>query len=103
MLKLTCCYCNKNISNIEKQKKQNNIKAAYCQSKRWLHFYTCNHCEKSHNYNKVIPLSQAQAQAQAEAEAQAQAEAESQVQTPLIKTTTINTKTFKIDTIKEEP
>lgn len=95
MLKLTCCYCNKNISNVEKQKKQNNIKAAYCQSKRWLHFYTCNHCEKSHNYNKVIPLPQAQAQAQAEAE----------TQTPLIKTTTttINTKTFKIDTIQEEP
>lgn len=95
MLKLTCCYCNRNISNIEKQKKQNNTKAAYCQSKNWLNFYTCNHCEKSHNYNKVIPLSQAQAQAQAEAE--------SQVQTPLIKTTTINTNTFKIDTIKEEP
>ena len=89
MLKLTCCYCNKNISNIEKQNKQNNIKSAYCQSKCWLHFYTCNHCEKSHNYNKVIPLSQAQAQA----------EAETQTQTPLIKTTTtINTKTFK-----EEP
>ena len=97
MLKLTCCYCNKNISNIEKQKKQNNIKAAYCQSKRWLHFYTCNHCEKSHNYNKVIPLSQAQAQAEAETQTQAQ------TQTPLIKTTTtINTKTFKIDTIQEE-
>ena len=98
MLKLTCCYCNKNISNVEKQKKQNNIKAAYCQSKRWLHFYTCNHCEKSHNYNKVIPLPQAQAQAEAEAQAQAE------TQTPLIKTTTtINTKTFKIDTIQEEP
>ena len=98
MLKLTCCYCNKNISNVEKQKKQNNIKAAYCQSKRWLHFYTCNHCEKSHNYNKVIPLPQAQAQAEAEAQA------ETETQTPLIKTTTtINTKTFKIDTIQEEP
>ena len=93
MLNLTCCYCNRNISNVEKQKKQNNAKAAYCQSKNWLNFYTCNHCEKSHNYNKVIPLSQAQAQAQAEAE----------TQIPLIKTTTINTKTFKIDTIKEEP
>mgnify|MGYP001105027812 CR=1 FL=1 len=93
MLKLTCCYCNKNISNVEKQKKQNNIKAAYCQSKRWLHFYTCNHCEKSHNYNKVIPLSQAQAQAEAQAQAQAQA------QTPLIKTTT----TIKTTTFKEEP
>ena len=66
MLKLTCCYCNKNISNIEKQNKQNNIKSAYCQSKRWLHFYTCNHCEKSHNYNKVIPLPQTQAETQAE-------------------------------------
>ena len=75
----------KNISNIEKQNKQNNIKSAYYQSKRWLHFYTCNHCEKSHNYNKVIPLPQTQTQ--------------TQTQTPVIKTTT----TIKTTTFKEEP